>query len=217
MSTPPITYSGPVISPGYNKGVRCCQHRTMPNHYWRVIVTPPASIRPRIDPRNIEAEIAAIMSDPSLTTRQKNKRVWHRNNIEINRQKRRKLYWSDPEEARDKARQWREGNPEKHRAMCSSSREKLKLQIMQVYGRGHCACCGESQIEFLTIDHVNNDGANRRRALFGKSFYQWLKRNGFPANLDLQVLCYNCNCAKKATGKCPHEIHVTRFLGRRVA
>ena len=70
-----------------------------------------------------------------------------------------------------------------------------------------CACCGESTLQFLAIDHVNGDGgAIRRRTGLnaGAAYYRFLKREGFPPGR--QVLCHNCNLAKGFYGKCPHEV-----------
>lgn len=86
---------------------------------------------------------------------------------------------------------------------------KQKVIVFDHYGR-ECACCGESMLELLTLDHVNNDGAEQRRewrkekntAGGGRNFYRWVIKMGFPA--DLQVLCMNCNAAKHWYGVCPH-------------
>jgi hypothetical protein len=80
----------------------------------------------------------------------------------------------------------------------------LKQYIIDEYG-GKCACCGESQIDFLTIDHINNDGAAHKKE-HGTRFhlYAWLKRNNYPKD-NFQLLCYNCNCAKGKLGYCPHN------------
>lgn len=91
---------------------------------------------------------------------------------------------------------------------------KLKFETMQAYG-GHCNCCGETQVEFLSLDHINNDGGRRRREgldRVGKNFYFDLKKAGFPKRDDLQVLCYNCNFSKRYTGRCPHESHALRLI-----
>lgn len=82
---------------------------------------------------------------------------------------------------------------------------ELKAKIIEEYG-GKCACCGEAHFAFLTIDHINNDGAEHRRqgVGHGKSFYQWLIRNDFPKD-NFQLLCMNCNFAKGHYGVCPHQ------------
>jgi len=84
----------------------------------------------------------------------------------------------------------------------------LKTKVISHYG-GKCACCGEGRIQFLTIDHVNNDGAEHRKQISsckgGSRFYQWLIKNNFPEEPKLQLLCWNCNLAKKIYGICPHQ------------
>lgn len=90
--------------------------------------------------------------------------------------------------------------------MCMESRRarhlKLKLRVMAAYG-GLCACCGDTFVGRLTIDHVNNDGAVHRRTLKSQaSMYQHLVNEGFPSGF--QVLCASCNLAKHITGHCPH-------------
>jgi len=87
-------------------------------------------------------------------------------------------------------------------------RRHLRMEALLTYG-GKCTCCGEWRYEFLTIDHINNDGAEHRRKLANgrdrwkaKNIYVWLKENDYPEGF--QVLCTNCNCAKAWHGYCPH-------------
>ena len=68
-------------------------------------------------------------------------------------------------------------------------------------GNNNCKCCGEKDIRFLTIDHINNDGANHRRKIKTFKLYRWLINNNFPNGY--RILCYNCNCGRKC-GVCPH-------------
>ena len=75
--------------------------------------------------------------------------------------------------------------------------------MVAAYG-GECACCGESIKEFLTIDHINGDGAKDRKIRgVGHTFYRWLRKNNWPQG-RLQLLCWNCNCSKGTRGYCPH-------------
>lgn len=87
-------------------------------------------------------------------------------------------------------------------------RQRLRVEIIEKYGN-KCACCGEENIEFLSIDHTNGDGNVERRALYGKnnpSSYSWyLKLKREPKRDDLRVLCYNCNLAIGFCGYCPHN------------
>jgi len=81
---------------------------------------------------------------------------------------------------------------------------ELKQEIIDAYG-GRCACCGEEMIEFLTIDHINNDGAKHRaRVGKGRGVYKDIKAQGFPEG-KYQVLCFNCNIARGFYGYCPHH------------
>lgn len=96
----------------------------------------------------------------------------------------------------------------RYRTKQKETAQKLRIDVLTHYGGNppKCACCGETIIEFLTIDHINGGGhkqmikINRR----GTSFYRWLIQQRFPEGL--QVLCMNCNFAKGKYGKCPHKI-----------
>jgi hypothetical protein len=92
-------------------------------------------------------------------------------------------------------------------------RQALKLAAFHAYGGPVCKCCGERHTEFLSIDHLNNDGAAHRRQLAsekwkasgrGVKFYEWLKNHNYPPGF--QVLCFNCNFAKGHFKICPHEL-----------
>lgn len=87
---------------------------------------------------------------------------------------------------------------------------RIKDAVFAAYGGYICACCGENEHKFLTLDHVNNDGASFRRKIAGNrqaagyTTYRWLARNGFPSGY--QVLCMNCNHGKRMNGGiCPHQ------------
>lgn len=81
-----------------------------------------------------------------------------------------------------------------------------KAETMLAYG-GACACCGEDNLDFLTIDHVGGDGAadrkDRGHTGGGATFYTWLKARGYPDRDRYQVLCANCNTAKGIGAACP--------------
>lgn len=87
-------------------------------------------------------------------------------------------------------------------------RFRLKQEVLAHYG-GQCACCAETTWEFLTLDHINEDGAAHRRELFGtqkagsSQMYRWAKKNGYPA--IFRVLCFNCNVTIFHYGTCPHQ------------
>lgn len=70
-----------------------------------------------------------------------------------------------------------------------------------------CACCGIARRVFLSIDHVNNDGASHRRETKNQQqFYRSIV--GDPdARSKYQILCHNCNMAKaiEENHTCPEE------------
>lgn len=83
---------------------------------------------------------------------------------------------------------------------------KLKERVFEAYGGWRCACCGETEKLFLTIDHIHNDGAQHRKSLGHGSMrtYRWLRQRKFPPGF--QVLCMNCNFGKRMNnGVCPHQ------------
>lgn len=84
----------------------------------------------------------------------------------------------------------------------------MRKEVFGAYGGYKCACCGEREPAFLSIDHVDNNGAEMRRtgvhSRGGTHFYQWLRKNGYPKGF--QVLCMNCNVGKHRNGGiCPHQ------------
>lgn len=108
---------------------------------------------------------------------------------------------------------WHEKNPGKQSAYMKKSNLKLKREVIDAYG-GKCACCGEITLVFLTIDHIDGNGAEHRRRMAaetgsnwgqaGTPTYRWLRKNGFPEGF--RVLCANCNCGRHWNGgTCPHE------------
>jgi len=103
-----------------------------------------------------------------------------------------------------KARYW--ANRERERELRRKYREHAKIAAIEHYG-GVCACCGEWQIEFLALDHINGGGkAHRMKASgVGWQFYRWLARNGWPDDPPLRVLCHNCNQSIGFYGYCPHQ------------
>jgi hypothetical protein len=81
-----------------------------------------------------------------------------------------------------------------------------KIKIIKAYG-SKCICCGETILEFLTIDHINSNdmtGSKENKHGSGSKLYRWLIKNNFPKE-GYQLLCYNCNGSKYFFGYCPHS------------
>lgn len=70
----------------------------------------------------------------------------------------------------------------------------LRKLIIEHYG-GKCACCGESHFEFMVIDHIKGGGTKIRKSMGNIREYFEIVKQGFPP--DRQILCANCNQAKK--------------------
>ncbi len=101
-------------------------------------------------------------------------------------------------------REWRAKRKE-HYAKYQTDYKRRRRQLVYDYYGGKCACCGETQFEFLSIDHIHGGGTKHRKEenIRGASVIDWLLRNGLPEGF--QVLCHNCNQAKGYYGKCPHQ------------
>ncbi len=82
---------------------------------------------------------------------------------------------------------------------------KIKAEMIATYG-SKCSCCGITEPEFLTLEHVNRDGAAHRKSLNsggGSSVWRDLKKRGWPKD-GFTLLCWNCNCATRFGQPCPH-------------
>src|SRR3989304_4614114 len=93
--------------------------------------------------------------------------------------------------ARENGRRWRRANPEKTLSLAKAHRHRERMRALRAYG-SKCACCSEARLEFLVLDHPEGGGlADRKKHGMGRSFYTWLKKQGYPAGL--RVLCHNFN------------------------
>lgn len=137
------------------------------------------------------------------------KREYRAKNRERLNANKRRWYRENADQLRELARERTKGH-----------RQALRAQAIEAYG-GKCACCGEPDPAFLTFDHVNNDGAEHRRELFGsaetagrarpqtssKRFLYWLRDNDYPDSIQLH--CANCQLGKvRGKGVCPHQKEV---------
>jgi hypothetical protein len=85
---------------------------------------------------------------------------------------------------------------------------ECQLKVFKAYSKSevpHCAKCNFNDVRALTIDHMNDDGADHREAIRkelgrvskigAEAQYYWLVDNNFPQGF--QVLCHNCQHIKK--------------------
>ena len=101
-------------------------------------------------------------------------------------------------------RKWRAKDPQRNKEYEKKYYRRAKSAVFNHYGNNDpkCACCGEKQMEFLCIDHINGGGSQQRKVLKRGNIYHWLKMTKFPKGY--QVLCHNCNAGKSIYGICPH-------------
>lgn len=84
-------------------------------------------------------------------------------------------------------------------------RRSIRLSLMERLGGVRCTCCGETQYEFLSFDHIYGGGIRERQLRTGTARLCVALRDP-EIHLKLQVLCHNCNQAKGYYGQCPHQL-----------
>jgi len=93
---------------------------------------------------------------------------------------------------------------EKHYKQGAIKRKEIKTLVFNHYGN-KCNCCGESNLGFLQVDHINNDGyLERQDPKIKSNFYESIVKRNFPDHY--QLLCANCNYGKSKFGICPHKL-----------
>jgi hypothetical protein len=130
-------------------------------------------------------------------------RVGHCHDCELKYQRE----WSKSEKGREsinrKDRKRYAKDPLKKRAHAKAYRDRRNERIFAIYGAA-CACCGESERTFLTIDHIKNDGGVERKNYGGNEMFRnWLVKQ--PKLENYQTLCWNCQWGRRINGICPHQ------------
>lgn len=176
------------------------------------------------------------MKTPSQGLRRKRRPDSELNPTELAQRRREEKYRAqNREKIRQRMRDWRDANRDKISGYSKALRDKsfanatpeeaaairaaesaktrrnqakTKDLVYAAYGGYVCACCKETEPMFLSIDHIENNGAEERRSGQykggGSPFYGWLKKQGFPSGY--QVLCMNCQVGKhRNKGVCPHQ------------
>jgi hypothetical protein len=101
------------------------------------------------------------------------------------------------------------GHADGHYAHCKACEKRqwdsARDETYAAYGGYKCACCGEAEPLFLSVDHVaNNGGEHRKREIHARKLVEYLKRRRFPKGY--QILCWNCQMGKARNGGiCPHK------------
>lgn len=148
-----------------------------------------------------------------ICRRVKEKEYRTKNKISLKYKEYNKEYQATHQEhLRECAKRWRAENKdvikakklEAHRAQ----RKMLWAKAIEFFGP--CACCGETRIEFLSIDHINGGGnaERKQKKVTGWTRILMFDRAGWPDELKekYRILCHNCNQAYGIFGYCPHVV-----------
>lgn len=116
-------------------------------------------------------------------------------------------YQANKDKYERRKRDWRRINQTEYkrrsRLAYRARKVERKRQVLAYYG-SRCACCGETEPLFLTIDHINGGGNAHRKAIGSQDQWYWLWKQGYPEGF--QILCCNCNFGRARNGgRCPHE------------
>lgn len=176
-------------------------------------IKPLSEFRPRAgsaDGRRADCRECARQRDRSYYAANREAALEHKRqyriaNTDIEREQDRRYYQANRETLRLKASRYRVGNQDAVRERLHERKIRLAEQVFGHYGMV-CACCGAT--ERLTIDHINGDGGEHRRKVFGRharaaggtKFYAWLVANGLP--VGYQTLCRSCNQSKGRGERC---------------
>lgn len=106
---------------------------------------------------------------------------------------------SHPEQIKATQERFRAKNPDAFRLY----KLKQKIEMVNSYG-GKCACCGETEIVFLSLDHINGGGTQHRRRMGQNKMMAELRAAGWPKD-GYQILCMNCQFGTRYGRECPHQ------------
>jgi len=82
---------------------------------------------------------------------------------------------------------------------------EVHASLLKLFG-DHCACCGEANKDFLTLDHIRGGGNDHRKMLSGHTTRVWLDAiTDDKRHEKYQLLCMNCNWGSRKDGVCPHK------------
>lgn len=124
-----------------------------------------------------------------------------------------KIAWAVVNQKGGKQSGWAQANPVQARrnrcAACDSKSDtaKLKLEMLEAFGF-KCSCCGENHPDFLTLDHVLEDGAEHRKTMNCQQAMRLARRQNWD-KAKWDCLCITCNFAKSHYGGCPHKTGLT--------
>lgn len=116
---------------------------------------------------------------------------------------------ANPGKRRKSVEGWRQKNRPKVAEMNHDTKKRRRARARARLGTA-CACCGEDRDYVMDIDHIDGNGSLERR-VFGRGYvYSDVLTMADPKS-KYQLLCSNCNQAKRRLGYCPHSEESVRM------
>ena len=110
-------------------------------------------------------------------------KAWEKKNSATRHSYRKRYYRRNIVAITAGVRKWEAENADQRRANARAYYFRLQYQCVMAYGGYRCACCGECEPLFLTLDHIENNGSQHRKeigTLGGAKLYKWIINHGFP-------------------------------------
>lgn len=103
----------------------------------------------------------------------------------------------------DRIKQSRKRDPEKWKVINKRGKEKLKREVFEKLSNPpKCAHCPSADVRVLTVDHINDNGAQERSKLGHDDIFRKIRDMPLEeARKEYQLLCRNCNWIKYLESK----------------
>ena len=125
-------------------------------------------------------------------------KVYRQDHREITRAYRRNYRQAHKEQEAARSRAYNQRHREEERARKRAYGRAIFDQALRILGsKCRCPGCDESEPLFLTIDHIHGRPKGLRKDALLEA-----KRSGWDTT-KFQILCANCNFAKRDKGFCP--------------
>lgn len=126
------------------------------------------------------------------------RRIYRKNHLEEDAKRTREYRKRYPERFKQSLRQSYTKHKEKRNKETKKEYLSLKSETFEKYSNNKipsCKICLESNLAFLTLDHIRGRKAEGHSTKFsGDKLWRHLRRNEFPSGY--QILCWNCNVLK---------------------
>jgi len=111
--------------------------------------------------------------------------------------------WYDANKERARAmkaanmRRYRAQSRERYAAQSRKAKRRLREMLLELFGR-KCVLCGFSDERALTLDHINNNGAEERAEIGERGVYYRALKPEFRS--EYRMICMNCQfiCRQEA-------------------